>query len=352
MSSAATSTELERHVIDVPNCKKLVVYVQGDLTKKETKCVFMTVNDLASNHMTWVKYLENDAMKEATERSIFLHVVAPGQDDNDDDLPEPYPTMQQISEDLPVVLDKLGVKLAICLGEGAGANILLRFGLSAPSRCIGLVLVHCNPDKSGFMENLKDKVTSWKSEQYLIDHKFGNMGQPGANADQLIKEYQDRLKTTINPRNLRKYVDAYLKRTSVMDKLDKLALETLLLVGTKSTHVKAVENMYQIINKGGAKKPSSLIKLEDVGDVLTEVPERVAQSLLLFCKGLGVLTSVPIGLDRQRTFSGSSQGGTGAKRPGMVRQATMSEHDTPNLRRFSTIAFFPPTNNSNSKESA
>lgn len=326
------TTDLQRNMIDVPNCKKLVVYVQGDLSKKENRCVFMTVNDLASNHMTWVKYLENEAMKEARERSIFLHVVVPGQDDNDDDLPEPYPTMQQISEDLPTVLDKLGVKIAICLGEGAGANILLRFGLNSPSRCMGLVLVHCNPDKSGFMENLKDKVTSWKSEQYLIDHKFGNMSssKEGANADQLIKEYQDRLKTTINPRNLRKYVDAYLKRTSVVDKLDKLSLEVLLLVGTKSTHVKAVENMYQIISKGGARS-ASLLKIDDIGDVLTEVPERVAQSLLLFCKGLGVLTSVPIGLDRQRTFSGSSQG------RGMTRQRTMSmeDYDHPSTRRFS-----------------
>jgi len=340
--------DTQRQEVDVSNCKKLVVYIQGDLTKMDQKAVFVTVHDLGSNHTSWVQFLEHPVMKETRERSIFIHVVVPGQDDNAPDLAsETFPTMQQIADDLPTVLDKLGVKLAIGLGEGAGANILVRFGIANPSRCMGLVLIHCTAEQAGMMEHFKDKFINWKTtgvassaEQYLIMHKFGNQIKEqldtAENQERLIKEYKDRLQSGINPKNLRKYVEAYLKRSDFTPKLEKLSVETLMVAGSKAAHIKGVHNMHQASNKAKA----SLLKIDDVGDVLSESPDKMAQSLLLFCKGLGVLTSVPLaGVDRQRTFSGSSQGSSGG-RGGLTRQRTMSmeEYDTPNLRRFSFSA--------------
>jgi len=329
-----------KHEIPTSNCKKLSVYVQGDLTKLDQKAVFLTVHDLGCNHTAWVQFLEHPVMKETRERSVFIHVVIPGQDDNDRDLPNDmaFPTMQQISEDLPAVLDTLDVKIVIGLGEGAGANILARFGMAAPDRCMGLILIHCTASTAGVMEHFKDKFISWKlssgvpssAEQYLIIHKFGHQLDSVENKEKLIKDYQERLQSKINPRNLRKYIEAFLKRSDFSNKLEsKLNVETLLVTGAKASHVGSVHTMHQACNKTKA----SLLKIDDVGDVLTETPEKFAQSLLLFCKGIGVLTSVPLtGVDRQRTFSGQSKDG----RP-LVRQRTMSmeEYDTPNLRRFS-----------------
>lgn len=328
-----------KHEIETTNCKKLTVYVQGDLSKMDQRAVFLTVHDLGSNHMAWVQFLEHPVMKETRDRSVFIHVVVPGQDDNSPDIPDKsFPTMQQISEDLPTVLDKLEVKLCIGLGEGAGANILARFGMASPDRCMGLILIHCTASTAGVMEHFKDKFISWKltsgvpssAEQYLIIHKFGNQLETAENKERLIKEYQQRLQSKINPRNLRKYVEAFLKRSDFSSKLEsKLVVETLLVTGAKASHVNAVHNMHQACNKTKA----SLLKVDDIGDVLTETPDKFAQSLLLFCKGIGVLTSVPLtGVDRQRTFSGQGKG--------MVRQRTMSmeEYDTPNLRRFSFSA--------------
>jgi len=332
--------DLQKHEIPTSNCKKLSVYVQGDLTKLDQKAVFLTVHDLGCNHTAWVQFLEHPVMKETRERSVFIHVVIPGQDDNDRDLPNDmaFPTMQQISEDLPAVLDTLDVKIVIGLGEGAGANILARFGMAAPDRCMGLILIHCTASTAGVMEHFKDKFISWKlssgvpssAEQYLIIHKFGHQLDSVENKEKLIKDYQERLQSKINPRNLRKYIEAFLKRSDFSNKLEsKLNVETLLVTGAKASHVGSVHTMHQACNKTKA----SLLKIDDVGDVLTETPEKFAQSLLLFCKGIGVLTSVPLtGVDRQRTFSGQSKDG----RP-LVRQRTMSmeEYDTPNLRRFS-----------------
>lgn len=76
-------------------------------------------------------------------------------------------------------------------------------------------------------------------------------------------------------------------------------------------------------------------------------PAKVAQSILLFCKGQGQLTSVVMpGVDRNRAFSTSS-GGSGEAANGhnpnshllanrrMSRGMSMEDYDQPNIRRLS-----------------
>jgi len=69
--------------------------------------------------------------------------------------------------------------------------------------------------------------------------------------------------------------------------------------------------------------------------VLQLQPEKFAQSILLFCKGQGLLTSITMpGVERQRTFSGSSADGEGRTRR-LSRGMSMEEYDKPNIRRLS-----------------
>lgn len=335
-------SDVERVEVPMSSGRKLAVYIQGDMSKADTRAVFLTVHDMGCNHSSWVEFVNHPVMRETKDRSIFIHIDIPGQEDNAEDLPNDYqfPTMQNIAEDLIGVVDQLKVKLVIGLGEGAGANILARFGMAHPDRCMGLVLIHCTSTTAGVMEHFKDKIISWKlsnvgmhptAEQYLIFHKFGHQLDTAENKERLIKEYQDRLQSKINPKNLRRYVEAYLKRSDLSSKLEsKLVVETLLVTGAKASHVNTVQTMHQNCNK----QKASLLKIDDVGDVLQECPEKFAQSLQLFCKGLGVLTSLPLsGIDRQRTFSGSST--DDESRPRRQRTMSMEEYDTPNLRRFS-----------------
>ena len=64
----------------------------------------------------------------SNSRSVFIHVVLPGQDSGSADVEEggKYPSMQDLGEDLVCVLDQLKVEFTVGLGEGAGANILAR----------------------------------------------------------------------------------------------------------------------------------------------------------------------------------------------------------------------------------
>merc|ERR1712173_407625 len=85
------------------------------------------------------------------------------------------------------------------------------------------------------------------------------------------------------------------------------------------------ETMYQ----NADKSKTSILRIDDVGDVLAEAPSKVSQSILLFCQGIGLLTS--LSSCRLRTVSSSSGGEAGERRPSM----SMEDYDRPNTKRFS-----------------
>ncbi|XP_043229801.1 uncharacterized protein ZK1073.1-like isoform X1 [Amphibalanus amphitrite] len=341
-SSDPVWVEEMKHVIDTKHCGPLTIYVQGDVSLQDKKAVFLTVHDLGCNHTSFHDFVEHPVMKEIKERSIFIHVDVPGQEDDAITLPDDFkfPTMQQLGEDMLQVLDTLKVNMVIGLGEGAGANILARFGLAYPDRVLGLVLVHCTSTRAGIMEYFSDKLMNWKlssighhpsAEQYLVFHRFGNSLEEQLDGDmdastreKLIKDFQDRLKSKINPRNLQRYVQCFLDRTDISMQVADLKMETLLVTGAKASHNHTVHTMHSHMNKA----KSSLITLEGVGDVLIEAPEKFCSSMLLFCKGLGMLTSVNA---RARTLSSGSGSGGG----GRNRSMSMEDYDKPNARRLS-----------------
>ncbi|GFX19729.1 uncharacterized protein TNCV_2076361 [Trichonephila clavipes] len=83
------------------------------------------------------------------------------------------------------------VKLVVGFGEGAGANALVRFTIMNWK----LLNIGMNPS----------------TEQYLVLHKFGAQLETVENKDKLIQEFTEKLKRRINPRNLRRYVESYMK---------------------------------------------------------------------------------------------------------------------------------------------
>lgn len=65
-----------------------------------------------------------------------------------------------LGEDLVSVLDTLHIRYVIGLGEGAGANVVARFGLAHPSRVLGLILINCTGSAVSVRENFKSKVSA------------------------------------------------------------------------------------------------------------------------------------------------------------------------------------------------
>lgn len=142
---------LSHHIVPTERVGALNVWVQGDLTlaqkadSRDVTCCFLTVHDVGANHNAWIRFANSPAMAQIREKAVFLHVDLLGQEDGADDLDKAFPSMQEVGEDLVNILDVLRVKCVIGLGEGAGANILLRFGAMHVSRCLGVVCLNPNP---------------------------------------------------------------------------------------------------------------------------------------------------------------------------------------------------------------
>ena len=94
------------------------------------------------------------------EKAVFIHVDLVGQEDGAEDLDGPFPTMQQIGEDLVNILDHLRIKCVIGLGEGAGANIMLRFGAMHVQRCLGVICVNPNESSPTILSSIMVKELS------------------------------------------------------------------------------------------------------------------------------------------------------------------------------------------------
>ncbi|XP_065354078.1 uncharacterized protein ZK1073.1 isoform X2 [Cloeon dipterum] len=330
----------KKHTVSTDGSGPLDVYVQGDLHQMEKKALFLTVHDLGTNHSSFHDFVSHPCMCEIKERSVFIHVDVPGQEDNAPDLSKDFnfPTMATLGEDLVTVLDYLHIKYVIGLGEGAGANALARFAIAHPSRCLGLILINCTGSAASVMDHFKDKFMNWKSSQvsqsaedYLVYHKFGHQldNSTESDKDKVIQEYQNRLRQSINPKNLKLYVNSFLNRKDMPAK--NIKADVLLVTGERGSFAAAVEKLHMMLDKSRA----TLLKIDRVGDVMLEAPEKLAQSILLFCKGQGLLTSITMpGVERQRTFSGSSADGEGRSRR-LSRGMSMEEYDKPNIRRLS-----------------
>ncbi|KAJ1525770.1 hypothetical protein ONE63_008975 [Megalurothrips usitatus] len=354
-SSVGGCTEIKNYIVSSERCGELHVHVQGEVSQQEKRACFLTVHDLGTNHRSFLDFVNSPCMQEIKDRSIFVHVDMPGHHDNADNLPDgfEYPSLDVIGEDLVTVLDFLHLKYVVLLGEGAGANVLARFGLKHPTRVLGMVLINCTGSAASVMENFKNKTVNWKSndtvsssaEHYLVFHKFGHSlrvqqvsHDSNSDKEKVVDEYIQRLhSTTINTKNLKQYVHAFMKRMDLP--LSESKTDILLITGVLGAYASVVEKLHKELDKDKA----TLLKVERAGDVLSDSPAKVAQSILLFCKGLGLLTSVSLpGVDRQRTFSGSSGEGESLGRRRLSRGMSMEEYDKPNIRRLSLTCADPP----------
>uniref|UniRef100_U5EZT5 N-myc downstream regulated n=1 Tax=Corethrella appendiculata TaxID=1370023 RepID=U5EZT5_9DIPT len=333
-----------RYAVNTEKSGEIIVTVQGDLTQQEKRAVFLTVHDLGCNHTSFEEFVNSACMIEIKERSCFIHIDVPGHADSAQTLPDnfQFPSLQLLGEELVTVLDFLHVKYVIGLGEGAGANVLARFALAHPSRALGMILINVTGSAASVLESFKNKFISWKSkgdevgqsaEDFLLYHKFGyQMTGDNPDKEKIVSEFQSKLHHSLNNKNLKQYVKAFMSRKDLPLKGCKVDL--LLITGVMSPYASVVEKLYKEMNK----EKCTLLKIERAGDVLADAPAKVAQSILLFCKGQGLLTSVAMpGVDRSRAFSTSSGssdgGGSGSRR--LSRGMSMEEYDKPNIRRLS-----------------
>merc|ERR1712012_1412752 len=81
----------------------------------------------------------------------------------------------------------------------------------------------------------------------------------------------------------------------------------------------------------------SVIKVDVDGNCLTEAPEKVADTFILFCQGLGLVPSVQRKVSKSQivTDTGASNENNGQETRTKTRKVSMEMFDIPNIRRLS-----------------
>jgi len=348
-NSQTVGLSLEHHEIALPTAGTVHVYVQG--TRASNEVVILTVHDLGCNYTMYLDFVEHPKMRPVRDKTVWVHVNVPGQEPDAADLPEgfQFPKMQVIAEELINILDHLKVKEVVCFGEGAGANILARFAIAHNQRVMGVCLLHATGTAAGFMESIKDKVQNWKLDQvgmnpkaeaYLVLHRYGTQKgtlqfEEFSNAEDkeqvrsAIENYQSNLRTHTNAKNLKRFVEAFLKRTNYYDGLKKInwmhRCPVLLVTGQKSVFRGTTASLHHHLVKVTEDKGSvEFIEIKDVANVLEEKPEKLVESFQYFLQGLGLVSSVPMHHINKAGLRN--------------RSMSMEEYDMPNKLRTRSIS--------------
>lgn len=298
---------LSRHIVDIEECGPISVYVQGEIERMKDGPVIMTIHDVGSSYHSMVEFTNTPDMEEIKNRTLFLHVSIFGQSHKAPDLTHEFPSVEKIGLGLVTILDQMQIKNVVVMGEGAGANIALRFGMFHPTRTSGLVLLQC----AGGVANV-----GW------LEKIMTALQGPSAN----VNENEPQL----NHQNIKLYAEAYKNRTSTLEEIaEKIKFDVLMINGNNSDLYDESLEIHSKIKPG----LSSIIKVDDIADVLREAPEKIADPMILFIQGLGWMPTAKRKVSKDLTKGASME--EMSDRPQLTRRISMEQYDTPNLRKYS-----------------
>lgn len=288
-------------------CGPIRVFFQGSRT---SKIVILTAHDLGCNHNEMISFVSKGCMEQLRNHCSWVHVLIPGQGDGDPDLPADYtfPKMQQFGEAMGEICDALGIKHVVVFGEGAGANILARLAMIRENLVLGAVLIHCTGTSAGIAETLRDRLIGWKlnsmgmnpgAESYLLLHRFGTSKDVTDEIElkHVVENFRNSLRDSINPKNLNKFIMAFMNRTKIIDRKERILCPILFLTGALASHNHTVHRLYGVLRQAALNDPErlksiELVELDDVANVLQSRPDRVADCLLYFLQGIGLASTV------------------------------------------------------------
>ncbi|XP_068558624.1 protein NDRG1a [Cebidichthys violaceus] len=281
---------------------------------KGDRPVILTFHDIGLNQKTcWNTLFNHEDMSEIMQHFAVLHVDAPGQHEgaNTFSTGYEYPSMDQLSETLPLVLKHFGLKTVLGIGIGAGAYILTRFALDYPNMVEGLLLININPCAEGWMDWAAHKISGWTHAMpdMLITHLFGK--EEIYHNHDLIGTYRHHITNDMNQFNLHLFVKSYESRRDLEierpipgGNIRTLKCPSLLVVGDNSP---AVEAVVECNTKLDPTK-TTLLKMSDCGGMpQVEQPAKLTEAFKYFIQGMGYMPSASMTrLVRSRTASGSS----------------------------------------------
>ncbi|XP_077404407.1 protein NDRG1a isoform X1 [Vanacampus margaritifer] len=311
LREAVQQLAIKEHDVETP-FGRLHCTMRG--VPKGERPVLLTFHDIGLNHKTcWDSLFQHEDMVEILQHFAVCHVDALGQHEgaNTFSTGYEYPSMDELSETLPLVLKHFGLKSVIGLGMGAGAFMLTRFALDYPKMVEGLLLININPCAEGWMDWAAHKISGLTHAlpDLVISHLFGKE-EIHHNQD-MVAKYRHHVMKDMNQFNLQLFIKAYESRRDLEierpvpgSNVRTLKCPCLLVVGDSSPAVDAVVECNTKLDPTKA----TLLKMADCGGMpQIDQPGKLTEAFKYFIQGMGYMPSASMTrLVRSRTASGSS----------------------------------------------
>ncbi|XP_069489819.1 protein NDRG2 isoform X2 [Ambystoma mexicanum] len=293
---------------------------------KPKRPAIVTFHDVGLNHKTCFESLfQYDDMHEIVKNFVVCHIDAPGQEEGAAVYPlgYQYPSLDQLADTIPSVLQYLNFASIIGIGVGAGAYVLARYTLNHPDTVEGLVLLNIDPNAKGWMDWAAHKLTGLTSSvpEMILSHLFS--AEEISNNTEVVKQYKETLTTsTILPNNYL-YWNSYNSRRDLnLERGGEITLKcpVMLVVGDQAPHEDAVVECNSKLDP----TQTSFLKMADSGGQpqLTQ-PGKLTEAFKYFVQGMGYMaSSCMTRLSRSRTASLSSAASGEGNRS---RSRTMSQ---------------------------
>uniref|UniRef100_A0A2K6SA10 NDRG family member 2 n=1 Tax=Saimiri boliviensis boliviensis TaxID=39432 RepID=A0A2K6SA10_SAIBB len=247
-------------------------------TPKPKRPAILTYHDVGLNYKSCFQPLfQFGDMQEIIQNFVRVHVDAPGMEEGAAVFPlgYQYPSLDQLADMIPCILQYLNFSTIIGVGVGAGAYILSRYALTG--------------------------LTSSISEM-ILGHLFSQEELSGNS--ELIQKYRNIITHAPNLDNIELYWNSYNNRRDLnFERGGDITLKcpVMLVVGDQAPHEDAVVECNSKLDP----TQTSFLKMADSGGQpqLTQ-PGKLTEAFKYFLQGMGYMaSSCMTRLSRSRTAS-------------------------------------------------
>ncbi|XP_060677344.1 protein NDRG2-like [Hemiscyllium ocellatum] len=313
---------IQEHDVETPYG---ILHVTIHGSPRGNRPAILTYHDVGLNHKTCFNTLfKFEDMMEITKNFVVCHIDAPGQQEGAAPFPTgyQYPSMEQLCEMLPCVIQYFNFRSIIGVGAGAGAYILAKFARHSPDLVEGLVLLNIDPNAKGWMDWAASKITGLTSSltDVILAHLFSQ--EELSNNSELIHAYRQHMTEGNTLSNIELYWNSYNSRRDL--EIDRVGAGTLkcpvmLVVGDHAPHEDAVVECNAKLDP----TQTSFLKMADSGgQPQISQPGKLTEAFKYFVQGMGYMPSAGMTrLSRSRTTSLSGASGDGSR----SRSRTLSQ---------------------------
>ncbi|NXO01551.1 NDRG2 protein, partial [Rhinopomastus cyanomelas] len=243
-----------------------------------------------SPHQCFSALFAHPEMQEVTQSFQLLHLDPPGMGEGAAPYPSgyQYPSLDQLAETLPGILQQLQIRSIIGIGVGAGAFILAKFALQHPEAVEGLVLINLDHQAKGWVDWAAHKLSglTMSIAEQVLAHLFTQ--EELAAATPPVQEAREKLEKAPNVGLLwamfNSRGDLGLERSGN----SSFRCPVLLVVGDGSRHEDAAVECNACLDP----TQSSFLKMADGGgQPQINQPEKLTEAFKYFVQGLGYLSA-------------------------------------------------------------